>query len=151
MSGVVGATTTGSAVLAPSRRRAAARWRASYSFLYGQQNASTPCTRSGNARSRWWSMRERSSARVSWVSASRSRRSLVRSFLRQAKISEGVMGEGPISGTKNACSILSKEEILIRALLRPVCLAVVLVAAAPGHATKLDPQDAALLAARDAF
>jgi len=40
---------------------------------------------------------------------------------------------------------------LIRALLRPVCLAVVLAAAAPGHAVKLDPQDAALLAARDAF
>jgi soluble lytic murein transglycosylase len=38
---------------------------------------------------------------------------------------------------------------LIRALLR--CLAVVLVAAAPGHAAKLDPQDAAFLAARDAF
>jgi soluble lytic murein transglycosylase len=40
---------------------------------------------------------------------------------------------------------------LIRALLRPVCLAVVLAAAASGHAAKLDPQDAALLAARDAF
>jgi len=32
-----------------------------------------------------------------------------------------------------------------------VCLAVVFVAAAPGHAAKLDPQDAAFLAARDAF
>ncbi|TMH73128.1 MAG: lytic transglycosylase domain-containing protein [Betaproteobacteria bacterium] len=40
---------------------------------------------------------------------------------------------------------------MIRALLRPVCLAVVLAAAAPGHAAKLDPQDAAFLAARDAF
>jgi len=38
---------------------------------------------------------------------------------------------------------------LKRALLR--CLAVVLVAAAPGYAAKLDPQDAAFLAARDAF
>jgi soluble lytic murein transglycosylase len=38
---------------------------------------------------------------------------------------------------------------LIRALLR--CLAVVLVAATPSHAAKLDPQDTALLAARDAF
>src|SRR5882762_387821 len=37
----------------------------------------------------------------------------------------------------------------MRALLR--CLAVVLVAAAPGYAAKLDPQDAAFLAARDAF
>ncbi|TMH58204.1 MAG: lytic transglycosylase domain-containing protein [Betaproteobacteria bacterium] len=40
---------------------------------------------------------------------------------------------------------------MIRALLRPVCLAVVLAAAAPGQAAKLDPQDAAFLAARDAF
>ena len=40
---------------------------------------------------------------------------------------------------------------MIRGLLRPVCLAVVFAAAAPGHAVKLDPQDAALLAARDAF
>ncbi len=40
---------------------------------------------------------------------------------------------------------------MIRALLRPVCLAVVLAASAPGYAVKLDPQDAALLAARDAF
>jgi len=40
---------------------------------------------------------------------------------------------------------------LIRALFRPICLAVVLSAATPGYAVKLDPQDAALLAARDAF
>src|SRR5256714_10762228 len=39
----------------------------------------------------------------------------------------------------------------MRALLRPVCLAVALAAAPPGHAATLDPQDAALLAARDAF
>src|SRR5256886_17171721 len=39
----------------------------------------------------------------------------------------------------------------MRALLRPVCLAVALAAAPPGHAAPLDPQDAALLAARDAF
>src|SRR5258706_7125446 len=52
ISGVFGATTTGSAVLAPRRRKAAARWRGSYSFLYGQQNARIPCTRSGNVRSR---------------------------------------------------------------------------------------------------
>jgi soluble lytic murein transglycosylase len=41
--------------------------------------------------------------------------------------------------------------ILIRAPLRLVCFAVVLAATAPGYAVKLDPQDAALLAARDAF
>ena len=40
---------------------------------------------------------------------------------------------------------------MIRALLRLVCLAGVLAAAVPGHAAKLDPQDAAFLAARDAF
>jgi len=40
---------------------------------------------------------------------------------------------------------------LIRALLRPVCLAAAFAAVAPGYAAKLDPQDAALLAARDAF
>ena len=40
---------------------------------------------------------------------------------------------------------------MIRALLRLVCLAVALAAAAPGYAAKLDPQDAELLAARDAF
>ncbi len=40
---------------------------------------------------------------------------------------------------------------MIRALPRSLCLAVVLAAAAPGYAAKLDPQDAALLAARDAF
>jgi soluble lytic murein transglycosylase len=40
---------------------------------------------------------------------------------------------------------------LIRALLRPICLAVALAAVASSHAAKLDPQDAALLAARDAF
>ena len=40
---------------------------------------------------------------------------------------------------------------MMRALLRPVCLAVALAAAPPGHAATLDPQDAALLAARDAF
>jgi len=40
---------------------------------------------------------------------------------------------------------------LIRALLRPVCVAAAFAAAAPGYAAKLDPQDAALLAARDAF
>src|SRR5437660_978241 len=39
----------------------------------------------------------------------------------------------------------------MRALLRPVCLAVALAAAPPGHAATLDAQDAALLAARDAF
>src|SRR6266702_2714703 len=50
-SGVLGATTTGSAVVAPRRRKAEARWRASYSFLYGQQNARMPSTRSGKARS----------------------------------------------------------------------------------------------------
>jgi len=38
---------------------------------------------------------------------------------------------------------------LIRVLLR--CLAVVFVAVAPGYAAKLDPQDVAFLAARDAF
>src|SRR5437870_10154090 len=40
---------------------------------------------------------------------------------------------------------------LIRALLRSVCLVVALAAAAPACAVKLDPQDAAFLAARDAF
>src|SRR5258705_1187407 len=40
---------------------------------------------------------------------------------------------------------------LIRALLRPACLAVALAAAAPACAAKLDAQDAAFLAARDAF
>jgi len=40
---------------------------------------------------------------------------------------------------------------LIRALLRPVYLAAALAAAAPACAAKLDPQDAAFLAARDAF
>ena len=40
---------------------------------------------------------------------------------------------------------------MIRALLRPVCVAAAFAAAAPGYAAKLDPQDAALLAARDAF
>jgi soluble lytic murein transglycosylase len=40
---------------------------------------------------------------------------------------------------------------LIRALLRPVCVAAAFAAAASGYAAKLDPQDAALLAARDAF
>src|SRR5882762_4849716 len=44
-----------------------------------------------------------------------------------------------------------RKSILIRTLLRPVCLAVALAATAPGYAVKLDPQDAALLAARDAF
>ena len=40
---------------------------------------------------------------------------------------------------------------MIRALLRPVCLAAAFAAAAPGYAAKFDPQDAAFLAARDAF
>jgi soluble lytic murein transglycosylase len=40
---------------------------------------------------------------------------------------------------------------LIRALVRSACLVVALVAAAPACAAKLDAQDAALLAARDAF
>ena len=40
---------------------------------------------------------------------------------------------------------------MIRALLRPVCLAVALAAVASSHAAKLDPQDSAFLAARDAF
>src|SRR5712692_8759792 len=44
-----------------------------------------------------------------------------------------------------------RKQVLRQGLLRAVCLAVVLVAAAPGYAAKLDPQDAALLAARDAF
>src|SRR5467141_379517 len=44
-----------------------------------------------------------------------------------------------------------RKWILIRALLRSVCLAVALAAAAPACAVKLDPQDAAFLAARDAF
>src|SRR5256885_972936 len=152
MSGVVGATTTGSAVLAPSRRRAAARWRASYSFLYGQQNASIPCTRSGNARSRWWSIRERSSASVSWASASRSRKSRVRSLLRQAESSEGVMRGALHLARKMPVVFYQRRELtLMRALVRPVYLAVALAAAAPACAAKLDAQDAALLAARDAF
>src|SRR5437773_10948428 len=40
---------------------------------------------------------------------------------------------------------------LIRALLRPACLAVALAAAAPACAAELDAQDAAFLAARGAF
>src|SRR5258706_1900992 len=44
-----------------------------------------------------------------------------------------------------------RKQVLRQGLLRAVCLAVVLVAAAPGYAAKLDPQDAAFLAARDAF
>ena len=40
---------------------------------------------------------------------------------------------------------------MIRALLRSVCLAVALAAAAPACAAKLDAQEAAFLAARDAF
>src|SRR5947208_7756057 len=39
----------------------------------------------------------------------------------------------------------------MRALLRPVCLAVALAGARPGHAAAVDPHAAAVLAARDAF
>src|SRR5207248_10760085 len=82
------------------------------------KNASIPSTRSGNARSRWWSIRERSSASASGASASRSRKSLVRSFLRQLERSEGVMFGGLYLARKMPV-FYQKEEVNLDASAAP--------------------------------
>src|SRR5262245_9158563 len=83
-SGVLGATTTGSAVNAPRSRSVLARWRASYSPLMGQQKARRLLASPGNERSRLRSISRRQASRTAGVTRARSEMSRSRCVLRQA-------------------------------------------------------------------
>ena len=82
-SGVLGATTTGSAVNAPRLRSVLARCRASYSPLIGQQKARRLRASPGNDRSRLPSICLRQASSTAGVTRSRSEMSRSRCVLRQ--------------------------------------------------------------------
>src|ERR1700675_4768095 len=105
-----------------------------------------------------WSIRARIASSASADRASRSASSLTRSPLRHAESSEGVMSlpgyriANRSSATENAYAILSTEgRKLMRLLLWTCVLLVLSVALAPLQAARLDPQEAALVAAHGAF
>src|SRR5262245_30109943 len=96
-SGVLGATTTGSAVNAPRARSVLARWRASYSPLIGQQKARRQVASPGKDSSRLRSIRSRQASRTSGVTRSRSEMSRSRCVLRHALSSAVSIAGGMLS------------------------------------------------------